>query len=158
MGINRHAISSYLISLYCSLAVLTDDALAGEFFARLPGVRPELDKSPSLGGSGSVLDAVRLKRDHAVAVLFYRRLGWLYCLGPAGAVVSHAIGRRGRPARRSGKRRRHSTCAPCDAIFPYWPSGSTASLWCGSTMGPPPTSRKIDRMIVVIRRLAGARR
>ncbi|OEZ79977.1 MULTISPECIES: family 2A encapsulin nanocompartment shell protein [unclassified Janthinobacterium] len=28
MGINRHAISSYLISLYCSLAVLTDDALA----------------------------------------------------------------------------------------------------------------------------------
>ena len=29
MGINRNAISSYLISLYCSLAVLTDDALAG---------------------------------------------------------------------------------------------------------------------------------
>jgi len=28
MGINRHAISSYLISLYCSLAVLTDDAVA----------------------------------------------------------------------------------------------------------------------------------
>jgi len=28
MGINRHAISSYLISLYCSLAVLTEDALA----------------------------------------------------------------------------------------------------------------------------------
>ena len=28
MGINRHASSSYLISLYCSLAVLTDDALA----------------------------------------------------------------------------------------------------------------------------------
>lgn len=28
MGINRQAISSYLISLYCSLAVLTDDALA----------------------------------------------------------------------------------------------------------------------------------
>jgi hypothetical protein len=28
MGINRHAIASYLISLYCSLAVLTDDALA----------------------------------------------------------------------------------------------------------------------------------
>lgn len=28
MGINRSAISSYLISLYCSLAVLTDDALA----------------------------------------------------------------------------------------------------------------------------------
>ena len=28
MGINRHAISSYLISLYCSLAVLTDDAIA----------------------------------------------------------------------------------------------------------------------------------
>jgi hypothetical protein len=28
MGINRNAISSYLISLYCSLAVLTDDALA----------------------------------------------------------------------------------------------------------------------------------
>jgi len=27
MGINRNAISSYLISLYCSLAVLTDDAL-----------------------------------------------------------------------------------------------------------------------------------
>ncbi len=28
MGINRSAITSYLISLYCSLAVLTDDALA----------------------------------------------------------------------------------------------------------------------------------
>ena len=28
MGINRNAISSYLISLYCSLAVQTDDALA----------------------------------------------------------------------------------------------------------------------------------
>jgi hypothetical protein len=28
MGINRHAIASYLISLYCSLAVQTDDALA----------------------------------------------------------------------------------------------------------------------------------
>lgn len=28
MGINRNAISSYLISLYCSLAVLVDDALA----------------------------------------------------------------------------------------------------------------------------------
>ncbi|MEJ0061590.1 MAG: family 2A encapsulin nanocompartment shell protein [Terricaulis sp.] len=28
MGINRAAISSYLISLYCSLAVLTDDAIA----------------------------------------------------------------------------------------------------------------------------------
>jgi hypothetical protein len=27
MGINRKAIASYLISLYCSLAVLTDDAL-----------------------------------------------------------------------------------------------------------------------------------
>jgi hypothetical protein len=26
-GINRKAIASYLISLYCSLAVLTDDAL-----------------------------------------------------------------------------------------------------------------------------------
>jgi hypothetical protein len=28
MGISRNALSSYLISLYCSLAVLTDDALA----------------------------------------------------------------------------------------------------------------------------------
>ena len=28
MGINHNAIASYLISLYCSLAVLTDDALA----------------------------------------------------------------------------------------------------------------------------------
>jgi hypothetical protein len=28
MGINRQAISSHLISLYCSLAVLTPDALA----------------------------------------------------------------------------------------------------------------------------------
>jgi len=28
MGINRNAIASYLISLYCSLAVMTDDALA----------------------------------------------------------------------------------------------------------------------------------
>jgi hypothetical protein len=28
MGIGRNAISSYLISLYCSLAVLTEDALA----------------------------------------------------------------------------------------------------------------------------------
>src|SRR4051812_8794620 len=28
MGINRNAVSSYLISLYCSLAVLTEDALA----------------------------------------------------------------------------------------------------------------------------------
>jgi hypothetical protein len=27
MGINHKAIASYLISLYCSLAVLTDDAL-----------------------------------------------------------------------------------------------------------------------------------
>jgi len=27
MGINRHAIASYLVSLYCSLAVLTDDAV-----------------------------------------------------------------------------------------------------------------------------------
>ncbi|OBV37036.1 family 2A encapsulin nanocompartment cargo protein cysteine desulfurase [Janthinobacterium psychrotolerans] len=35
----------------------TLNRLAGEFFARLPGVRPELDKSPSLGGSGSALDA-----------------------------------------------------------------------------------------------------
>ena len=35
----------------------TLNRLAGEFFARLPGVRPELDKAPSLGGSGSALDA-----------------------------------------------------------------------------------------------------
>jgi hypothetical protein len=28
MGISRHALASYLISLYCSLAVLTEDALA----------------------------------------------------------------------------------------------------------------------------------
>jgi hypothetical protein len=28
MGISRKAIASYLISLYCSLAVLTDDAIA----------------------------------------------------------------------------------------------------------------------------------
>ena len=28
MGISRHAIASYLVSLYCSLAVLTEDALA----------------------------------------------------------------------------------------------------------------------------------
>jgi hypothetical protein len=28
MGIDEYAIASYLISLYCSLAVLTDDALA----------------------------------------------------------------------------------------------------------------------------------
>ena len=28
MGINRNAIASYLISLYCSLAVLSDDAIA----------------------------------------------------------------------------------------------------------------------------------
>ena len=28
MGISRSAIASYLISLYCSLAVMTDDALA----------------------------------------------------------------------------------------------------------------------------------
>ena len=28
MGISRNAIASYLISLYCSLAVLTNDALA----------------------------------------------------------------------------------------------------------------------------------
>ena len=28
MGISRNAIASYLVSLYCSLAVLTDDALA----------------------------------------------------------------------------------------------------------------------------------
>ena len=28
MGINRKALASYLVSLYCSLAVLTDDALA----------------------------------------------------------------------------------------------------------------------------------
>ena len=28
MGINHKGIASYLISLYCSLAVLTDDALA----------------------------------------------------------------------------------------------------------------------------------
>jgi hypothetical protein len=28
MGIDQHAIASYLISLYCSLAVLTDDAIA----------------------------------------------------------------------------------------------------------------------------------
>jgi len=28
MGINNKAIASYLVSLYCSLAVLTDDALA----------------------------------------------------------------------------------------------------------------------------------
>jgi hypothetical protein len=27
MGISRNAIASYLISLYCSLAILTDDAL-----------------------------------------------------------------------------------------------------------------------------------
>ena len=35
----------------------TLNRLAGEFFARLPGLSPVLDKSPSLGGSGSVLDA-----------------------------------------------------------------------------------------------------
>ena len=28
MGINRQAIASYLISLYCSQAILTDDAVA----------------------------------------------------------------------------------------------------------------------------------
>jgi hypothetical protein len=28
MGINRKAIASYLISFYCSLAVLTEDAVA----------------------------------------------------------------------------------------------------------------------------------
>jgi hypothetical protein len=28
MGINRNAIASYLISLYCSLVVLTEDAVA----------------------------------------------------------------------------------------------------------------------------------
>jgi hypothetical protein len=28
MGIDRSAIASYLVSLYCSLAVLTDDAVA----------------------------------------------------------------------------------------------------------------------------------
>ena len=28
MGINHKAVASYLVSLYCSLAVLTDDALA----------------------------------------------------------------------------------------------------------------------------------
>ena len=28
MGISRKAIASYLVSLYCSLAVLTEDALA----------------------------------------------------------------------------------------------------------------------------------
>lgn len=28
MGINHKAIASYLVSLYCSLAVLTDDAIA----------------------------------------------------------------------------------------------------------------------------------
>ena len=28
MGINHRAIASYLVSLYCSLAVLTDDAIA----------------------------------------------------------------------------------------------------------------------------------
>jgi hypothetical protein len=28
MGIDHHAIASYLISLYCSLAILTDDAVA----------------------------------------------------------------------------------------------------------------------------------
>jgi hypothetical protein len=28
MGINNKALSSYLISLYCSTAVLTDDAIA----------------------------------------------------------------------------------------------------------------------------------
>jgi hypothetical protein len=28
MGINHKAIASYLISLYCSLAILTDDAVA----------------------------------------------------------------------------------------------------------------------------------
>jgi hypothetical protein len=28
MGINHKAIASYLVSLYCSLAVLVDDALA----------------------------------------------------------------------------------------------------------------------------------
>src|SRR5450830_1482964 len=42
-------------------SLLPDEAtlnrLAGEFFARLPGLPAALDKSPSLGGSGSVLDA-----------------------------------------------------------------------------------------------------
>ncbi|APA70380.1 family 2A encapsulin nanocompartment cargo protein cysteine desulfurase [Janthinobacterium sp. 1_2014MBL_MicDiv] len=42
-------------------SLLPDEAtlnrLAGEFFARLPGLAPAVDKSPSLGGSGSVLDA-----------------------------------------------------------------------------------------------------
>jgi hypothetical protein len=28
MGVNRRAIASYLVSLYCSLAVLTEDAVA----------------------------------------------------------------------------------------------------------------------------------
>ncbi|KAB8042062.1 family 2A encapsulin nanocompartment cargo protein cysteine desulfurase [Janthinobacterium aquaticum] len=35
----------------------TLNRLAGEFFARLPGLGASADKSPSLGGSGSVLDA-----------------------------------------------------------------------------------------------------
>ncbi|MGV8866704.1 MAG: family 2A encapsulin nanocompartment cargo protein cysteine desulfurase [Janthinobacterium svalbardensis] len=35
----------------------TLNRLAGAFFARFPGLPPALDKSPSLGGSGSVLDA-----------------------------------------------------------------------------------------------------
>ena len=42
-------------------SLLPDEAtlnrLAGEFFARLPGLAPAPDTSPSLGGSGSVLDA-----------------------------------------------------------------------------------------------------
>ena len=42
-------------------SLLPDEAtlnrLAGEFFARLPALAPALDKSPSLGGYGSVLDA-----------------------------------------------------------------------------------------------------
>jgi hypothetical protein len=28
MGINKNAIASYLVSLYCSAAILTDDAIA----------------------------------------------------------------------------------------------------------------------------------
>src|SRR5450830_2182595 len=46
-----------LVPASAPASLLPDEAtlnrLAGEFFARLPG----LDKSPSLGGSGSVLDA-----------------------------------------------------------------------------------------------------
>jgi SufS family cysteine desulfurase len=108
MGINRNAIASYLISLYCSLAVLTEDALA-------------------------VLDDVEIGKYHDYPDTYARCRRQRRCQRPATAATTSSTSRRRfhgpmRPASRP------STCRPYAATSRSSPSASMASRWSGSTM------------------------